>query len=44
MSDPLGLALVILFLPLAAAVLAFLFNGSAALKRHAHRPLQDARR
>ena len=27
MSDPLGLALLILVLPLAAAVLAFLFNG-----------------
>ena len=39
MSDPLGLALIIVALPLAAAVLAFLFNGSDALKRLAHWPL-----
>jgi NADH-quinone oxidoreductase subunit L len=38
-SDPLGLALLIPALPLAAAVLAFLFNGSDAAKRLAHWPL-----
>jgi NADH-quinone oxidoreductase subunit L len=38
-SDPICLALLIPALPLAAAVLAFLFNGSDALKPHAHWPL-----
>ena len=39
MSDPIGLALIILGLPLAAALLAWLSAGNAALKRYAHVPL-----
>ena len=39
MLDPIGLALTILVLPLAAALLAWLCAGNAALKRFAHFPL-----
>ena len=39
MSDPIGLALTILVLPLAAALVAWLMAGNAALKRLAHVPL-----
>jgi proton-translocating NADH-quinone oxidoreductase chain L len=38
-SDPITLALLILFLPLAAALLAWIMAGSAALKNYAHLPL-----
>ncbi len=39
MSDPIGLALIILVLPLAAAVMAWLAAGNATLKKYAHVPL-----
>ena len=39
MSDPIGLALTILVLPLAAAVMAWLAAGNATLKKYAHVPL-----
>jgi len=41
-SDPIGLALTVLGLPLAAALLAWLCCGTAALKKFAHLPLIGA--
>lgn len=39
MFDPIGLALTILALPLAAAILAWAFAGNNSLKKYAHLPL-----